>query len=311
MVLKFFKTFAFKVTFLTFACIFMQYVYTFALDIDATVNDNSRSNFSSTQTQEDNTKFTVIKNASEVSSKNEEENALPALPKILQKPTATVPVKQYTSDKTTTKPVYTPPIKTKVYRPTKIAKLREGMTFNLVATNKITDSQRKGTTVAFSAPKDIKTPYFIIPKGTKFTGKIINSHKPQYTCNGGLLILNIEAIHLANKRQKFNCVITKVGDKKVFFDRYKGKRTYWKTVWKKGAWGRALCNEMYRMSINLCAKGSTVALSPFTMLYGVLGWSCNTVASPFIAIFNKGGSAVIPAGTSVTVKLLEDVNIQY
>lgn len=311
MIPKFFKTFALKVTFLIFVCLFVQNINTLAIDIDATVDDNSRSNYSSAQTQ-NNTNYSVIKNASDVSTKNEEENALPALPKILQKPTATVPVKQYSADKATTKPVYSqPPIKTKVYKPTKIGKLREGMTFNLVASNKITDAQRKGTTVTFTAPKDIKTPYFTIPKGTKFTGKILNSHRPQYTCNGGLLILNIEAIHLANKRQKFNCVITKVGDKKVFFDRYKGKRTYWKTVWQKGAWGRALCNEMWRTSVNLCAKGSTVALSPFTMIYGVLGWSCNTVASPFIAIFNKGGSAVIPAGTSVTVKLLEDVNIQY
>ena len=310
MLQKFCKTFAFKVVLMTFACLFLQYVNVLAIDLDATVNDNSRSNFSSGEPQ-DNKKFTVIKNASEVSTKNEEENALPSLPKILQKPAATMPVKQYTSEKTTTQPVYTPRVKTKVYKPSKIAKLREGMTFNLVAANKISDYQSKGTVVTFTAPKDIKTPYFVIPKGTKFTGKIVNSHRPQYTCNGGLLAISIDSIHLANKKQKFNCVITKVGDKKVFFDKYKGKRTYWKTVWQKGAWGRALCNEMYKMSLNLCTKGSTVALSPFTMLYGVLGWSCNTVASPFIAIFNKGGSATIPAGTHVTVKLLEDVNIQY
>lgn len=311
MLLNFYKTFAFKVIcFITALFFCLLGGNTYAIDLDATVNDNSRSNFSSGQAKSEQN-FTVIQRASDVSTKNSEENELPTLPKILQqKQTTTIPVKQYTYEKKTTTPVYTP-VKTKVYRPTNIAKLRKGMTFEVVNTAKISDYQKAGTYVNFAAPKDIKTPYFTIPKGTKFSGKIVDSHRPQYTCNGGLIVISVDSITMAGKRQKFKSVITKVGDKKVFFENYKGKRTYWKTVWKKGAWGRALYSEMWRTTVNMCAKGSTAALSPFTFLYGVICWSGNTIASPVIAIFNKGGSAVIPAGTKITIKLLEDVNIMY
>ena len=311
MLLNFYKTFAFRVIcFITVLFLSLFYCSARAIDLDATVNDSSRSTYSSSQPQ-DNKKFTVIKNASDVSTKNSEENELPPLPKILQqKQTTTMPVKQYSYEKNTTQAVYTP-TKTKAYRPTNIAKLRKGMCFEIVNTAKISDYQKAGTYVNFAAPKDIKTPYFTIPKGTKFSGKIVDSHRPQFTCNGGLLVISVNSITMAGKRQQIKSVITKVGDKKVFFENYKGKRTYWKTVWHKGAWGRALYHEMWKTTVNLCAKGSTVALSPFTMLYGVICWSGNTIASPVIEIFNKGGSAVIPQGTKITIKLLEDVNIMY
>ena len=311
MLLNFYKTFAFRVIcFITVLFFSLFFCSAKAIDLDATVNDNSRSNYSSGQTKSEQN-FTVIQRASDVSTKNSEENELPPLPKILQqKQSATMPVKQYSYEKKTTQSVYTP-TKTKIYKPTNIAKLRKGMTFEIVNTAKISDYQRAGTLVYFAAPKDIKTPYFTIPKGTKFSGKIVDSHRPQFTCNGGLIVISIDAITMSGKRQRFPSVITKVGDKKVFFKNYKGKRTYWKTVWHKGAWGRALYNEMWRTTVNLCAKGSTVALSPFTMLYGVVCWSGNTLVSPVIAIFNKGGSAVIPQGTKITVKLLEDINVMY
>ena len=97
--------------------------------------------------------------------------------------------------------------------------------------------------------------------------------------------------------------------KKIFLNNIKGDRTYLKTMWEKGNWGRTLFNKMLTMTVSLGASGSTIVLSPFPLAYGTICLGANTILSPVTAFFSKGGHVSIPAYSDFRIKLMEDAMI--
>ena len=103
--------------------------------------------------------------------------------------------------------------------------------------------------------------------------------------------------------------ITRADDKKIFLNNIKGDRTYLKTMWKKGNWGRTLFGKMFNLTVNLGGDGSTFILSPFPLAYGTICLGLNTLTSPITAFFSKGGHVSIPANSNFRIKLSEDAYI--
>ena len=118
--------------------------------------------------------------------------------------------------------------------------------------------------------------------------EIIEVHKPQITCNGGLVAIRIYSMLYKGQTVPLNAYVTRANDKKIFFNDIKGERTYLKTMWKKGNWGRVLFNKMLALTINLGSEGSTLVLAPFPFLYGSICLGANTLVSPITAFFSKG-----------------------
>jgi hypothetical protein len=112
-----------------------------------------------------------------------------------------------------------------------------------------------------------------------------------------------------NQRVPIDAFITRANDKKIFLNNIKGERTYLKTMWKKGNWGRTMFSKMLTVSVGLSATGSTVVLTPFPFAYGTLCLGANTIISPITAFFSKGGHVSIPAGSAFRIKLIEDAMI--
>lgn len=106
-----------------------------------------------------------------------------------------------------------------------------------------------------------------------------------------------------------NAYVTKAGSKNIFLNNIKGDRTYLKTMWKKGNWGRTIFNKMMTLTVNLGGEGSTLILSPFPFAYGTICLGLNTLTSPICAFFQKGGHVSIPAGSKFTIRLLDDTYI--
>ena len=145
--------------------------------------------------------------------------------------------------------------------------------------------------------------------GTVFQGEIIESHKPQITCNGGLVVIRINSMIYKGQVVPLKAYITRADDKKIFLNNIKGDRTYLKTMWTKGNWGRTLFNKMLTMTISLGADGTTCILAPFPIAYGTICLGANAITSPISAVFSKGGKVSIPAGSNFRIKLLEDTYI--
>ena len=185
----------------------------FALDLDMTVDDEIRKNYNPSKLIQD----TGVKGG------NDSEETLPELPVILDMEADEIaPAQQVQSNTQTTTP------------PAKIVtggniKIRKGTSFNVVSSAKISDWQRKGTTVKFKTNSAIVKRKYTIPAGTVFTGEIIESHQPQITCNGGLVVIRIRSMLYKGQTIPVNAYITRADDKMIFLNNIKGDRTYLKT----------------------------------------------------------------------------------
>lgn len=261
--------------------------HVFAFDLDMTVDDDIRKNYNSSQLVND-TKIT-------------EQEELPELPEKLKN-------QKNTSVKTNAVTAKTKPSSVStVYKHS--VKIPKGTSLNVVSTVKISDWQTKGTIVKFKTTSPVYKSKYTIPASTIFTGEVIESHQPQVSCNGGLVVIKIRSMQYNGTTVPLNAYITRADEKIIFLNNIKGERTYLKTVWKKGNWGRALFGRMMTLTINLGSDGSTFLLSPFPFLYGTICLGANTLISPVTAFFQKGKHVSIPSGSHFRIKLIEDAYV--
>lgn len=291
----------------------MVFLPVFAIDLDYTVDDDIRKNYKVDEVKINNTtpatkstntsksiSNTTVKTTAPVSTQKKE--TLPKLPE-LPKTITNTPVQTSTP---TTRSVITRTQQKKY----SVIPLRKNTEIDITNINAISDKQKKGTNIVFVSQKPIKTPYYTIPQGTKFVGRITNSKTPQITGNGGLVSIEVITIILANQYQHIDTRITKVNGEKIFFENIKGERTYIKNTINKGKWGRNTFHKMNKLSSNLIQDKTTVILAPFTFLYGGVMGCISTVTSPVISIFCKGGHVNIPVNTSFRIKFIKDAKVK-
>ena len=279
----------------------------FGIDLDYTVDDTIRKNYGVGTNGINNAK-PQVKPAQKTTSAATKPKTTEAMPKLPAIPQNKQPVTKQTTTKKTT------PVKSAAVKKTTTLKsfpMRKGMSFEIVNANAISDKQRVGTRIVFTTKKPIKTAYYTIPQGTKLTGEIKEAHTPQISGNGGLVSLSIDTIILGGKYQHIETRVLKVGGKKVFLGDIKGKRSYWKNTVNKGKWGRRTFHKMNKLSADLIQDKTTVILSPFTFVYGVVLGTVSTVTSPIVSLFCKGGSVYIPTNTPFKIKLTQDVKLYY
>jgi len=248
-----------------------------AFDLDMTVEDDIRKNYDSSK---------LIKDTN-----TEDLELIPDLPEKLKNETVVKPVSNITPAKVLT---------------TGSIKIPKGTSFEVVNIGKISDWQTKGSVVKFKTTSTVNKRKYTIPVSTVFMGEVIESHQPQISCNGGLVVIRIKSMVYKGESVPLNAYVTRANGKIIFFNDIKGERTYLKTLWKKGNWGRSMFNKMMTLTVNLGGEGSTILLAPFPFLYGTLCFGANTLISPITAFFNKGGHVSINSGSNFKIKLLED-----
>jgi len=239
-----------------------------AFDLDETVDDEIRKYYNPSKLVQDvGGKRSALEKKLEAAPKttqvtNVDEN-LPALPSI-SKQASTVNKQGKTVQNTYTSQnsSISPPKNNKIHNPKRI-KISDGTSFDVVSSTAISDWQAKGTTVKFVTKKPIVKRKYTIPASTVFVGEVIESHRPQITCNGGLVVIRINAMIYNGQRIPVNAYITRANDKKIFLNNIKGDRTFWKTLWKKGDWGRTVFSRMLTVSGDLGSEGVTLILAPF------------------------------------------------
>ena len=243
-------------------------------------------------------------------SKIEADMALPALPKILNEktPQNINEIKTQTPD---LKLIPKPQIQQKSIKLSaeSYATLKQGTTIKVRLQNNISDKSKKGTKVSFISKYPVSTTYFTIPMGTVFKGEIINSHKPQFSGNGGLIVINIDSAILNGEVQPINAYVTKANSKKIFFNNIKGKRKYTSSMLHSIKPGYHFFQKMLKVSAYLANDGSSIIIAPFSLAAGFITLTGNVFASPVIAIFYKGGSISINEGSDFEIKLLQNVFI--
>ena len=173
----------------------------FAFELDLSVDDEIRKNY----------------NPSKL-----ELEGLPPLPNV--KPTASSkPVQSIPSGPQIEVP------KTKLSAPTSkpvIAKvdksvatvIKKGTKFKVKSDKTISDSSRIGTTVSFVSQAPVTKRYITIPQGTVFKGQVVDSHTPQRSGNGGLIVIEVNSMVLKGSTVNISAKITKADHKKIFLN---------------------------------------------------------------------------------------------
>lgn len=273
-----------------------------AFDIDETVDDEIRKNYNPTKLINDvgNKETALDKKIEATTAPQIVDENLPALPNIV-KQNSTKKAPDVKPNPTTT--AKTQNASYKNYPMT----IKSGTSFDVINSSNISDWQTKGAKIRFTTTKATHGKGFSLPANTTFLGEVIESHRPQITCNGGLIAIKIYAIIHNGQTIPATGYITRANDKKIFFNTIKGERTYLKTMWKKGDWGRTLFGKMFNLTLNLGGDGSTFILSPFPLAYGTLCIGANAITSPITAFFTKGGNVSIPAGSNFRIKLIEEI----
>ena len=269
-----------------------------AFDLDETVDDEIRKTYNDTKLINDSGRDTVKpSNNSSNDSGNEDLPELPSIIKHVQSEKKSDDLSNYENVE--------PPKSYIQYKGGNIC-LKKGTSILVSNLNQISDWQAKGATVKFKAKSNIQGIKYTIPAGTIFKGEIVESHQPQITCNGGLVSIKIYSMLYKGQTVPVNAYIIRANDKKIFLNDIKGNRTYLKTMWKKGGWGRNIFNRMMTLTAKLGSDTSTLLLSPFPAAYGTICLGLNALTSPVTAFFSKGGHVSIPAGSVFKIKLLED-----
>lgn len=250
-----------------------------AIELDTSIDDSIRKNYNP--------------------DKIEQDTALPPLPDIFkhdeQKPQVKNVQIQAQSFPTKTRITY--------------AVLKKGTKISLKLLNNVSDRTKTGTAVSFVSLYPVSTTYFTIPMGTKFSGKIIDSHGPQFTGNGGLIAMEIDSMVLNDQTQQLKAHVTKVNDKHIFLNKIKGPRKYAKSMLASIRPGRHFLTKMLRITGNLAVDGSSIVLTPFSLAAGVIGLGGNIMISPALALFYKGGPVRVNSGSEVEVRLSQDMYI--
>lgn len=277
----------------------------FAFELDTSVDDEIRRNYNPSALEQN----------------------LPALPKTSPSQTqATTPKTTTTTSKTTststvpkTQPVAQPSKPQLVvkkmdndykYDKSTAIRIKKGTKFRVKSNCLISDYQKEGTRVSFTSIKPVTQRYITINEGTRFNGVVENSHLPQYSGNGGLIVLLVDGIVVNGSAKSVHAKITKANLKKVFFNNIKGKRGYIKGISKQVDKGENFYKKTRRTSAKLADNPVGIIISPIPTIAGMAVYAVNFVGSPIFAILAKGSRISIPVGSEFEIKLLEDVYLQ-
>ena len=274
----------------------------FAFELDTSVDEEIRKNYNPSALEQN----------------------LPALPKTAPSQSATTKTTVTTTNKTTpvvpkTQPVSQPSKPQLVIKKmdndykfdkSTAIRIKKGTKFRVRSNCVISDYQREGTRVSFTSIKPVTQRYITINEGTRFNAVVEDSHLPQFTGNGGLIVLMVDGIVVNGSTKSVHAKITKANMKKVFLNNIKGKRGYIKGVSRQVDKGENFYKKTRRTSTKLADNPVGLIISPIPTIFGSVVYAVNLLGSPVFAIWAKGSRISIPAGSEFEIKLLEDVYLQ-
>lgn len=188
--------------------------------------------------------------------------------------------------------------------------LKSGLRFNVSNIQPLSDRYKEGSIVTFSNLKEINFNGITIPQGAVFRGKVTEAHLPQMTGNGGLLRIEIEELIYKDNIYKISSSIIKIGDKRAFGGKVKGKRQYISNVKKANSKGVKFNRKMIKAAKKVERYPVVNIFGVLPRTVGIVTLGVNSVASPVSASFKKGAHAYIQRGTAFEIKLTKDVKLK-
>lgn len=273
-----------KKAFITSLILCTGMIPAFSLELDMSVDDEIKRKYDSSKLEYD---------------------VLPNLPKVNSSPSQTTVPKTTPVYSTTTKA----PTITKIDRSDAI-KIPNRTKFQVKSNQTVSNWLKQGSTVSFKTTSPVfKKGGVSIPAGTTIYGTVTDSHLPQKTGNGGLVVIKVTGLAYNGKTYAATGKVTKANAKKIFFNNIKGKRQYLAGVGKQIDKGEAFYKKTKSTANKMSDNPILVILSPIPVIVGYAGYAVCTVLSPITGLNNKGGNISIPAGSSFELKLQNDAYV--
>lgn len=188
--------------------------------------------------------------------------------------------------------------------------LKKGKKFKVKLQNTVSDRTKAGTKISFVSQYPESFRYITVPAGTVFRGKVVDSHEPYISGNGGLIVIKVDEMLYKGASYEVDAKISIANEKRIFLNNIKGKRKYMKNTWNSTTFGSKYLKKMWKSSCRFANKGGiNIVLAPFPTAAGLVVYGANVISSPVIALFTKGGSISIPAGSKFVIQLTEDAVI--
>lgn len=185
-------------------------------------------------------------------------------------------------------------------------KIRKNQKFKVINTTALSDTLKKGSTISFVSTMAETTRYVTIPQNTTFKGIVVDSHTPNLTGNGGLLVIKVNKIYYNGRWYTINAKVTLANDKRIFLNNIKGKRMFWKNLLSVNSFGKKTYDKMWAKTKKYFKPSIEIIITPITFATGVIVFGANIITSPFLTIFSKGGKLYIPQNSKFEIKLLEE-----
>lgn len=243
-----------------------------------------------------------------------EQDTLPSLPQNLKEEPNTVEVNRYTSEYKTQSQSYQP-VKTAPHYTSKVsvdgnyAVFKKGTKFKTKLMSGISDRTSRGTSVRLMNKYPVSTTYFTIPIGAIFEGTVVRSHPPQFTGNGGHILLRIDKVIINDVSYSLSARVIEANYKNIFFNSMKGQRKYVKNMFSSMRPGFQYFKRMSSTAARLLNDGGAAFWSPFPFAAGILVLGANVMVSPALAVFSKGGPMYLRGGSNIEIKLSQDALI--
>lgn len=188
--------------------------------------------------------------------------------------------------------------------------LKSGKSFKVKIQGTVSDRTKEGTKITFVSQSPETFRYITIPAGTVFKGRVVDSHPSYLAGNGGLIVIKVDEMIYKGAAYEIDAGITLANGKHIFFNNIKGKRKFMQNMWNSTTFGSNFLKKMWKSSGKFINKGGlNILVAPFTLVGGVVVYGANVISSPVLALFTKGGSITIPAGSKFVIKLRQDAVI--
>ena len=108
------------------------------------------------------------------------------------------------------------PVISKIDKSTAI-RIKKGTKFTVKSQQAVSDATRAGSRLSFVSQRAVTQRYVTIPQGTVFKGEVHDSHLPQLSGNGGLIVIGIDSMVYKGSTVGIQAKITKANHKKNIF----------------------------------------------------------------------------------------------
>lgn len=188
-------------------------------------------------------------------------------------------------------------------------KLPKGTKFPVKSNSWASDSAKNNQPVNFSTTKPVTCRYITIPAGATIRGRIVDSHSPQISGNGGLVKIELESISINGATRYADGKVIKANGRKIFLNNIKGERKYLSTTGKNISKSNKFFKTAMKKTKEFSNDGLTMILAPFTFVGGVVGYAGGVVVAPIRALGAKGARISLPPNTTYVLKLTKDLYI--